>query len=121
MRSLFQARAAYSGEGRCGITQKYGRWEEHGVSEAAGVIIELFGIPRLRAGRAEATLPSGSVREVLYALRQLCPGLGDLLREDGGLSRHYLLSLEGQEFITDLGRVLPPGSRLLLLSADPGG
>jgi hypothetical protein len=32
-----------------------------------------------------------------------------------------LLSLDGERFVTDLAEPLPPGARLLLLSADAGG
>jgi sacsin len=38
-----------------------------------------------------------------------------------GAAPHYLLSLDGERFITDLGETLPNGTRLLLLSADAGG
>lgn len=85
------------------------------------VTVEFFGIPRRRAGRAELRLPVATVAGVLSALRQHCPGLHDLLRPDGRLTGHYLLSLEGQRFLTDLEEPLRPGAHLLLLSADAGG
>jgi hypothetical protein len=91
------------------------------MSEETEVIVELYGIPRLRAGRAEVRLPPGTVAEVLCGLEENCPELRGLLGGDGRLSRHYLLSLEGQEFLTDPARMLHPGDRVLLLSADAGG
>jgi molybdopterin converting factor small subunit len=84
------------------------------------VTVELFGVPRQRAGRAEVQVVAGTVTEVLAALVQACPGLAGLVQQ-GRLSPHYLLSLDGREFVSDPARVLHPGDRLLLLSADAGG
>jgi hypothetical protein len=47
--------------------------------------------------------------------------LKDLKQADGRLSPHYLLSINGEQFVTDLQQKLRPGDRLLLLSADAGG
>lgn len=86
----------------------------------AVVIVEFFGVPRLRAGRAEVAVAPGPLADVLAAVRASCPGMSGLV--DGGrLSPHYLLSLDGREFVTDLSLPVPPGARLLLLSADAGG
>ena len=88
---------------------------------AGAVIVELFGIPRLRAGRAELAVAPGSVADVLAEVRLRCPGLSDLLTDEGQLSPHYLLSIDGSCFLKDLAHTLRIGERLLLLSADPGG
>lgn len=85
------------------------------------VIVEFFGVPRLRAGRTELAVPAGSVAEVLAAVEGACPGLAGLRQADGGLAPHYLLSLDGQMFLTDSEQAIHPGSRVLLLSADAGG
>jgi molybdopterin converting factor small subunit len=85
------------------------------------VTIELFGIPRLRAGRAELAVPAGTVGEVLAAIEQQCPALAGLRRSDGLPSPHYLLSINGERFVSDPGLPLHGGDRLLLLSADAGG
>jgi molybdopterin converting factor small subunit len=90
------------------------------LSEQTPITVELFGIPRRRAGRAEVRLPVGTVAETLRALEQTCPGLTGLI-EDNRLSRHYLLSLDGRHFVSDLDLPLKPGAHLLLLSADAGG
>jgi hypothetical protein len=37
------------------------------------------------------------------------------------LTAHYLLSVDGQRFLNDLGERLSAGTHLLLLSADAGG
>lgn len=89
---------------------------------AAGTItVEFLGVPRLRAARATLAVPAGTVATALAAVRTACPGLADLLRGDGRLAGHYLLSLDGQRFLADLAEPLPPGARLLILSADAGG
>jgi hypothetical protein len=85
------------------------------------VVIEFYGIPRCRAGRAELVVSAGTVREALAAIRASCPGLADLCRSDGSLAPHYLLSRDGQRFVTDPNVPLAPGEHLLLLSADAGG
>jgi hypothetical protein len=99
-----------------------------GASKKAGcvdprrfVTIEFFGIPRQRAGRADLALPASTVAELLQRLEHCCPGLTSLRQPDGRLSPHYLLSLDGERFVTDPQHELRPGDRLLLLSADAGG
>jgi molybdopterin converting factor small subunit len=85
------------------------------------VTVEFFGIPRVRAGRAEITVAAATAREALAAVAQACPALKEICRSDGGLAPQYLLSLDGVRFVTDLAESLQPGERLLLLSADAGG
>jgi molybdopterin converting factor small subunit len=84
------------------------------------VTVEFFGVPRMRAGRAELGVPAGTVGEALSAVERACPKLAGLVTA-GRLAPHYLLSLNGQLFGVDLGQALRPGDRLLLLSADAGG
>jgi hypothetical protein len=85
------------------------------------VVIEFYGIPRRRAGRADLVVSAATVREALAAIRASCPGLADLCRSDGSLAAHYLLSRDGEVFVTDLNVPLESGEHLLLLSADAGG
>ncbi len=85
------------------------------------VTVEFFGVPRARAGRAEITLSAVTPSEALAAVVAACPALKDAMQTDGRLAPHYVLSLDGQRFITDLNESLSPGDRLLLLSADIGG
>jgi hypothetical protein len=85
------------------------------------VTVEFFGLPRARAGRAELTVAAATAGEALTAIAAVCPTLADLHRPDGRLAPQYLLSLDGERFVTDLAESLPPGTRLLLLSADAGG
>ncbi len=81
------------------------------------VVVELFGIPRLRAKRASLTLPPGRVDDILSGIIAACPALADLREQPG----RYLLSLDGQRFLGDPEEWLPSGTRLLVLSADAGG
>jgi hypothetical protein len=90
--------------------------------ESQGLVtIEFFGIPRQRAGRADLAVPAGSVSELLEQVERCCPGLTGLRQANGRLSPHYLLSLDGRQFVNDPRQELRPGDRLLLLSADAGG
>jgi molybdopterin converting factor small subunit len=88
---------------------------------ASEVTVELFGISRARAGRGEVVVAAATAREALVALTAACPALVGLLRPDGRLSPHFLLSLDGRRFVTELEQPLQTGDRLLLLSADAGG
>ncbi len=85
------------------------------------ITVELYGIPRERAGRAEWTVEAHTVREALTALERACPRLAGLLLADGRVAPEYLLSIDGRRFVADASEVLRPGERVLLLSADVGG
>jgi sulfur-carrier protein len=85
------------------------------------VTVEFYGVPRMRAGRPEITVAAATAGEALAAVAETCPGLAGLCRPDGRLAPQYLLSLDGERFVTDLAESLRPGDRLLLLSADAGG
>ena len=85
------------------------------------VTVEFYGVPRVRACRAEIIVSASTVAEALGAVAFACPALVDVVQCDGRLAPHYLLSLDGERFLTDLNQPLSPGDRLLLLSADIGG
>src|SRR5262245_38571918 len=87
----------------------------------ATVIVELFGIARHQAGCSELTVEGRTVLDVLNAVRSTQPKLLGLVTENGAVARQYLVSLDGDRFIDDTGEVVPRGSRLLILGADPGG
>ncbi len=91
------------------------------MNEAKSVLVEFFGVPRLRAGRAELAVPAATVAETLAAVERACPALQGLVQANGRLAPHYLLSVNGDRFLTDVSQVLQPGDKLLLLSADAGG
>jgi hypothetical protein len=85
------------------------------------VIVEFFGVPQARAGRREMTVAAATAAEALDAVATACPVLAGPRTPEGTLAPHYLLSLDGRHFVTDLDQPLRPGDRLLLLSADAGG
>jgi hypothetical protein len=91
------------------------------ADEAALVTVEFFGIPRQRAGRAELRLPARTVAELLEGVERACPGLAGLRQADGRLAPHYLLSRDGEQFVSEVHQEVRPGERWLLLSADVGG
>jgi sulfur-carrier protein len=86
------------------------------------VTIELFGVPRLRAGREAVAVEAGSLGAALAALAAACPALGeDLLGPDGGLGEGYLVAIGGERFTRDVAAPLEDGEVLVLLSAQAGG
>jgi molybdopterin converting factor small subunit len=85
------------------------------------IVVEFYGLPRQRAGRAELRVPAGTVGETLAVVEKACPGLGGLVQADGRLAPHYLLSINGRRFVVDLKHQLHSEDRMLLLSADAGG
>ncbi len=86
----------------------------------AQVTVEFYGVPRHRAGRPAMTVEAETVRAALAAVAAACPWLADVLTGDR-LAPHYLLSVNGERFVTELDAELVPGTVLLLLSADAGG
>jgi hypothetical protein len=91
------------------------------VQGAGEITVEFYGIPRLRAGRSRLAVSARTVFEAMIGVERTCPGLAGLIRPDGRLDPHYLLSIDGRHFVSTLKEPLRPGDRLLLLSADAGG
>jgi molybdopterin converting factor small subunit len=85
------------------------------------ITVEFYGLPRARAGRPELAVEAATAADALAAAAAVCPGLAGLVAADGRLSPHYLVSLDGTRFLTDLAEPLPAGTRLVVLSADAGG
>lgn len=91
------------------------------IASSTLVTVEFYGIPRRRAGRDTVCVEAGTIVQVLNAVERMCPALAGLVEANGQLSPHYLISLDGNGFVTDLQQALPAGARVLLLSADAGG
>jgi molybdopterin converting factor small subunit len=85
------------------------------------VIIELFGVPRLRAGSGRFTVEAETVSDALAALAHSAPALAELVSTDGALNAAYRLSVNADRFITDPATPLADGDTLLILAADVGG
>ncbi len=85
------------------------------------VTIELFGVPRLRAGRDVVEVEAASLGEALAALGLECPSLEGPVVASGRLLSHYLVARNGVQFTADPATSLSPGDTLVVLSADAGG
>ncbi len=85
------------------------------------ITVELFGVPRLRAGVGLVSLDAVDVGSALSGLGRACPGLEGTVVRSGRVDPAYRLSLNGDRFVTDPTTPLADGDALLLLSADVGG
>ena len=83
--------------------------------------IELYGVPRLRAGTARLSVKGVNVGEAIDAMAAVCPALSDHVFNNGLIHAAYKLSLNGERFVSDRATPLNDGDILLLLSADVGG
>jgi len=86
------------------------------------VHVELFGVPRLRAGVSRLAVEAADLGEALRALSRACPALlGSVLSSEGSLQPAYTLNINGQRFTTDPATPLRDGDSLILLAVDVGG
>ena len=85
------------------------------------ITIELFGVPRLRAGTGRITLEAPTLARALEALGRLCPALDGSVLQPGGVHPAFCLCLNAQQFVTDPETPLSDGDVLLLMAADVGG
>ena len=77
--------------------------------------VEFYGIARLRAGKASTAVDARTVRDALCEVARSVPTLGDVA------GKLFLVSVNGERFVTDYDEPLRTGCRLLVLSADAGG
>jgi molybdopterin converting factor small subunit len=94
-----------------------------GKRASMNITVELFGIPRQRAGVSRTDAVGTRLDEVVADLARRFPRLAEeCFREDrGGLKPGTLANLNGKRFVTDPATALTPGDALLILSADAGG
>jgi sulfur-carrier protein len=86
------------------------------------ITVELFGIPRQRAGVAKTEAAGTRLDEVVADLARRFPRLAEeCFCDDGRLKSGTLANLNGRRFVTDPATALSPGDALLILSADAGG
>jgi molybdopterin converting factor small subunit len=85
------------------------------------ITVELFGIPRERAGIAKTPADGARLDEVLSDLARRFPRLAEGCILHGVLRPGYLANLNGQRFVSDPSTPLASGDSLLILSADAGG
>jgi molybdopterin converting factor small subunit len=84
------------------------------------IVVEFYGIPRLKAGVRQLHVSAATVAEALAAVAQQCPSLSEVVQA-GRIAPQYLLSINGRRFSEDLLQPLAPHDQLILLSADAGG
>jgi len=85
------------------------------------VTVELFGIPRQRAGVSQTLVEGSRLDEVLQELAAKFPALAETCFETNRLKPGFLVNLDGDRFVRDPRTPLADGSSLLILSADAGG
>jgi hypothetical protein len=85
------------------------------------VEVELYGLPRQRAGIDRCRVPAGTLEQVLTALARAWPGLVPDIVKDGRATRHVLVALDGRAMIESPAEVIARGRTLVLLSAQAGG
>ena len=95
--------------------------------KATGMVIqvELFGIPRQRAGSATVRIELPGEQTVLARVYQELgrrfPDLAAACLEGSRLRPEYIVNIGGERFVSDPGAVLRSGDSLLMMSADAGG
>ena len=85
------------------------------------VMVELFGIPRLRAGVAQTEADGSNLGDVFWDLAQRFPALGEACISGRQLKAGFTANLSGKQFVTDPSTELKEGDAILLLSMDAGG
>lgn len=85
------------------------------------VVVELYGLPRLRAGAERIELAAGRLEVLLAALAQALPGLVPDIISDGQLTEHALVAIDGRSLLVDPGAEIPDGAVLVMISAQAGG
>lgn len=83
--------------------------------------IELFGIPRARAGVAQTTAVGHCLGDVLADLAKRFPALAESCIEGRCLRPGFTANLGGQRFVTAQETPLHEGDTVMLLSLDAGG
>jgi molybdopterin converting factor small subunit len=82
--------------------------------------VELFGIPRERAGVAELDMQAGTLGELFEALATRFPAFHELVATDRQRPS-IVANLNGDMFVTDPRTPLRDEDCVLILSADAGG
>lgn len=85
------------------------------------ISIELYGVPRLRAGISRVSVEAARLAEALDGLGRACPALVGPVVERGNVLPSFKVSINGDRFVSDPDTPLTEGDVLLILSADVGG
>lgn len=82
--------------------------------------VELFGLPRERAGVGEFELQAETLGQLISALAVRFPPLGEFITGDH-LHSSFVANLNGDQFVSDPRTQLKEDDCVLILSADAGG
>jgi hypothetical protein len=85
------------------------------------ITIELFGVPRLRAGTGCVRLEAATLALALRGLGRLFPVLDGSVLAGESIHPAYRVCLNGAQFVSEPATPLADGDVLLLMSADVGG
>ena len=96
-------------------------WDVDEKSRCMQVTVELFGIPRARAGVSQTVANGSTLGDVFQDLAKRFPALGEACIQGSSLKLGYTANLRGEQFVTDPAIYLNEGDSILLLSLDAGG
>ena len=85
------------------------------------VAVELFGIPRSRAGLAQTSAVGSNLGDVLADLARKFPPLAETCISGRTLRPGFIVNLSAERFVTAPETPLHEGDTVLLLSLDAGG
>jgi len=86
------------------------------VEPDASATLELLGRARLAIGEAELVLPVDTLERLLAPVQERLPIL-----EDGEVSRHFRVSLDGRHFVRDASIPIGPGEHVVVFDGAAGG
>jgi molybdopterin-guanine dinucleotide biosynthesis protein A len=90
-------------------------------ADPPSVMVEFFGVPRLRAGLPGLEVRAGNLGDALLELGHACPALLGTVLNGREVLAEYAVNLNGEQFIRDPATPLHKGDSLILLSIDVGG
>lgn len=85
------------------------------------VAVELYGIPRARAGVARASAVGANLGDVLADLARQFPSLAKTCIDGRSLRPGYVVNLGAERFVTAPETTIRDGETVLLMSLDAGG
>ena len=85
------------------------------------VPVELFGIPRARAGLAQTSAVGSNLGDVLADLARKYPPLAEICIDGRSLRPGFIVNLSAERFVSSPETPLSEGDTVLLLSLDAGG
>ncbi len=85
------------------------------------VAVELFGIPRARAGLWRTSAEGANLGDVLADLAKKFPQLANTCIDGRALRPGFIVNLGAERFVTAPETPLGEGDTVLLLSLDAGG